>query len=134
MTDRERRYRKRVRIDRPVSIELDSGETLRGRAVDLSVTGMGIVAPQPIAAGAVVGVRLLLSVPGRLEGDLHLTASVSHSTIKNDAYGIGLEFARLSESDQSLLTLFLDFRDQLAAACRRGDPPGPSTPRTRDPA
>jgi DNA-binding response OmpR family regulator len=67
---RERRRSFRVPVQAPVQIGLSGGDQLEGIMLDLSQTGMDVLAAQPLHAAALIGLRFALP-DGSLEIDTH---------------------------------------------------------------
>jgi DNA-binding response OmpR family regulator len=67
---RERRRSFRVPVQAPVQIGLSGGDPLEGIMLDLSQTGMDVLAAQPLHAAALIGLRFALP-DGSLEIDTH---------------------------------------------------------------
>jgi DNA-binding response OmpR family regulator len=60
MLRRERRRSFRVPVQAPVQVSVPGGEQVEGIMLDLSQTGMDVLAAQPLAPGAVIGLRFSL--------------------------------------------------------------------------
>lgn len=67
---RERRRSFRVPVQAPVQIALSGGDQIEGIMLDLSQTGMDVLAAQPLHAAALLGLRFSLP-DGSLEVDTH---------------------------------------------------------------
>jgi DNA-binding response OmpR family regulator len=67
---RERRRSFRVPVQAPVQVALSGGEQLEGIMLDLSQTGMDLLAAQPLQPAALIGLRFTLP-DGSLEIDTH---------------------------------------------------------------
>ena len=67
---RERRRSYRVPVQAPVQLSVAGGEQIEGILLDLSQTGMDVLAAQPLAATALIGLRFTLP-DGSLEIDAH---------------------------------------------------------------
>jgi len=67
---RERRRSFRVPVQAPVQVALSGGDQLEGIMLDLSQTGMDLLAAQPLQPAALIGLRFTLP-DGSLEIDTH---------------------------------------------------------------
>ena len=67
---RERRRSFRVPVQTPVQVALSGGDQLEGIMLDLSQTGMDLLAAQPLQPAALIGLRFTLP-DGSLEIDTH---------------------------------------------------------------
>lgn len=67
---RERRRSLRVPVQAPVEISLSGGDQIEGIMLDLSQTGMDVLAAQPLHPAGLIGVRFTLP-DGSLEVDAH---------------------------------------------------------------
>jgi DNA-binding response OmpR family regulator len=67
---RERRSSFRVAVQAPVQLSLPGGDPMEGIMLDLSQSGMDVLAAQPLQPAALVGVRFTLP-DGSLEIDAH---------------------------------------------------------------
>jgi DNA-binding response OmpR family regulator len=67
---RERRRSFRVAVQAPVQVALSGGDQLEGIMLDLSQTGMDLLAAQPLQPTALIGLRFALP-DGSLEIDTH---------------------------------------------------------------
>jgi DNA-binding response OmpR family regulator len=67
---RERRRSFRVPVQAPVQVTLSGGEQIEGIMLDLSQTGMDLLAAQPLQPAALIGLRFTLP-DGTLEIDTH---------------------------------------------------------------
>jgi len=67
---RERRRSFRVPVQAPVQVALAGGEQIEGIMLDLSQTGMDLLAAQPLQPAALIGLRFTLP-DGTLEIDTH---------------------------------------------------------------
>ena len=67
---RERRRSLRVPVQAPVEISLSGGDPIEGIMLDLSQTGMDVLAAQPLHTAGLIGLRFTLP-DGSLEVDAH---------------------------------------------------------------
>ena len=67
---RERRRSYRVPVQAPVQLSVPGGEQIEGILLDLSQTGMDVLAAQPLATAALIGLRFTLP-DGSVEIDAH---------------------------------------------------------------
>jgi CheY-like chemotaxis protein len=67
---RERRCSFRVPVQAPVQLSLSEGDPIEGIMLDLSQTGMDVLAAQPLLPAALIGLRFTLP-DGSLEVDAH---------------------------------------------------------------
>lgn len=67
---RERRRSYRVPVQAPVQLSVPDGEQIEGILLDLSQTGMDVLAAQPLATAALIGLRFTLP-DGSVEIDAH---------------------------------------------------------------
>ena len=101
MLRRERRRSFRVPVQAPVQISIAGGEPLEGIMLDLSQTGMDVLAAQPLLPAALIGLRFTL--PDRsAEIDAH--AEVAWANPNGQS---GVRFLDLSESQVEHLKTWL---------------------------
>lgn len=74
---RERRRSLRVPVQAPVQISLSGGDQIEGIMLDLSQTGMDVLAAQPLHPAGLIGVRFTLP-DGSLEVDAHAEVAWSN--------------------------------------------------------
>jgi len=92
MLRRERRRSFRVPVQAPVQITVSSGEPLEGIMLDLSQTGMDVLAAQPLLPAAVINLKFALP-DGRADIDAH--AEVAWANPNGQS---GVRFLDLSEA------------------------------------
>jgi len=101
MLRRERRRSFRVPVQAPVQISIQGGEPLEGIMLDLSQTGMDVLAAQPLLPAALIGLQFTLP-DGSAEIDVH--AEVAWANPNGQS---GVRFLDLSESQVEHLKTWL---------------------------
>ncbi len=101
MLRRERRRSFRVPVQAPVQISIQGGEPLEGIMLDLSQTGMDVLAAQPLLPAALIGLQFTLP-DGSAEIDTH--AEVAWANPNGQS---GVRFLDLSESQVEQLKTWL---------------------------
>jgi CheY-like chemotaxis protein len=101
MLRRERRRSFRVPVQAPVEVKVASGEQLEGIMLDLSQTGMDVLAAQPLLPSALIGLKFNLP-DGSAEIDTH--AEVAWANPNGQS---GVRFVDLSEPQLEQLKTWL---------------------------
>jgi hypothetical protein len=101
MLRRERRRSFRVPVQAPVQLSVQGAEALEGIMLDLSQTGMDVLAAQPLLPAALIGLQFLLP-DGSAEIDVH--AEVAWANPNGQS---GVRFLDLSEDQVEHLKTWL---------------------------
>lgn len=101
------------RYDVALVAEVDAdGETLSATSRNLSLTGVGLMVPRPLTVGCVVTMQLFLleqHTDSEMTGPLELGGEVVWMTGRETGnYEVGVQFARLSETQQRWLERFIE--------------------------
>lgn len=104
------RVRSRVRVDRRATIRLSRGLRVVVRAVDLSLTGIGIIYSAPAEVGAKLEIELGLPVDGNLVA-VKLNGEVLHSHLKNGNYYSVLKLVNLADPERATIKRFIRSRE-----------------------
>ena len=99
---RERRRSYRVPVQAPVQLSVPGGEQIEGILLDLSQTGMDVLAAQPLAPSALIGLRFTLP-DGSVEIDAHGEVAWANSNGQS-----GVRFIDVPESQAEQLKTWVD--------------------------
>lgn len=105
------RPRSRVRVDRRATIRLSRGLRVVVRAVDLSVTSIGIVYSAPAEIGARLEIELGLPIDGAMVA-LKLNGEVTHSHLQGGNYYSVLRLSSLFDVEREQIKRFARTRDR----------------------
>lgn len=108
----QKRKQPRVRISRPVYVHASGGDVIRASAFDISLSGIGIICPQPFVQGDILNLRLHIGVTGALEEAI-LRGQVRYHYLKDNAYALGVEFIDAAQGTLSKIGEFVHFRQSL---------------------
>src|SRR5579864_6771235 len=99
---RERRRSFRVPVQAPVQVSVPGGEQIEGILLDLSQTGMDVLAAQPLAPSALIGLRFTLP-DGSVEIDAHGEVAWANSNGQS-----GVRFIDVPETQAEQLKTWVD--------------------------
>jgi hypothetical protein len=85
-----------------VKVSLQSGAALSGKAVDISLTGIGVIIPDAIPAGSVVTIGFDPLLNGK-STPISLPAKAVYSSLGSKGFRIGFQFVRLNDSQTAAL-------------------------------
>ena len=104
------RVRSRVRVDRRATIRLSRGLRVVVRAVDLSLTSIGIIYSAPAEIGAKLEIELGLPVDGKLVA-MKLNGEVLHSHLKSGNYYSVLKLFNVADVERDAIKRFIRSRE-----------------------
>lgn len=108
----QKRKQPRVRISRPVYVHASGGDVIRASAFDISLSGIGILCPQPFVQGDILNLRLHIGVTGALEEAI-LRGQVRYHYLKDNVYALGVEFIDAAQGTLAKIGEFVHFRQSL---------------------
>ena len=104
----KRRLTPRVRVNWPVSINTVMG-TVRARAIDVGIQGVGLLCVQPLSPAEVI--QVTVEAPGHpIEVEAEVARCDTPHRARHEAphHGIGVFFREISEEDTSYLAALLE--------------------------
>ena len=126
----ESRKHPRFAVDVAVELRARSGDTLRGRARNVSRGGLCVLVPDPAALGAEVVAKMALVFDADTVSEpIEMPARIVWCTKLGDDYQLGAAFLSLSPKQVEILEVFIRYLEEGQALVRAQDPePEPDDP------
>ncbi len=110
----ERRHTPRAAVDLNCTIQLSDGSEITAKLIDLNCTGAGVLTNSPLLLASHVKLRFALS-GYRNAYALNLPATVVHNfnavviqgNNRQTGYIVGIDFAPLPETDETILRTYV---------------------------
>ncbi|HEY0709905.1 MAG TPA: PilZ domain-containing protein [Polyangia bacterium] len=106
------RKNRRFAVDVEATLDI-KGQRLRARTRDISRSGICLITDQPIAAGQLLPVELVLAFGDDAYSEpLSLTARIVWCTNLDGNYQVGAMFDEVTDQQDGFLEMFLEYLDE----------------------
>ncbi|WP_424191594.1 PilZ domain-containing protein [Ampullimonas aquatilis] len=94
MQPQEERRHPRVMVNWPIGIQLPDKSIIRGRVINISIGGMGLMMDRPLQLGMQFKVAVDMSEPGNqaIRSRVVFNCRSVHSVLAKEGFRVGLEY------------------------------------------